>query len=158
MRLIQITDFCHNLPLFYFCFVFLATWALSKLGNGKVREFLLIILLALPRPGRVEEGINKFSPHLAPHFKSMYMRQNLGFTSSHKIILNETQLCLHSFISCRSCKNIVQLKVIEVTALENVMPPTTPVRTFIQVLQIRFFQIPQGRYAKESTRARFFLV
>ena len=44
-----------------------------KLGNGDaaVREFLLLIPLAFPRPGRVEEGINNFSQHLTTHFQSM---------------------------------------------------------------------------------------
>ena len=70
---------------------------MNKLGNGeaKVREFLSVIPLALPRPGRVEEGINKFSSHLAPHFQSMLIAE----LSQGHILLQTVPVLLQFSIS-----------------------------------------------------------
>ena len=45
----------------------------------EVREFAIAIPIALPKPGRMEEEINKISQTFTSHFQSMMTTQNKSY-------------------------------------------------------------------------------
>ena len=72
----------HDVPLFKsYCIVHIC---ITRLGNWdvKVREFAVVFPITVPKPGRVEEEINKISRIFVSHFQSMDSKFSMKSTFS----------------------------------------------------------------------------